>query len=182
MKAHALVLLAVFCSLFMVAIGGRGQSDTAREVGPVLLIDGDRSTEMKYSMASSRGTNTRAGVFSVAKEYLTFGGGKADLRTKDSNPVFEFYADAGFNVPSGIYIFKFDEHKDRRDVRTGKAQVGKSSSGIPKDHFIETTLEELGKGQNSTTHYHMKPATPLRPGEYCLVRSGYSCFDFGVDP
>lgn len=168
-------------SLLIVTVALTVQSDIPRVAGPVLLIDGDKSTEMKYSMSSTRGTETRAGIFSVAKQYLSFGGGKANLRTKNPSPVFEFSADSSFNVGTGVYIYRFDAHKDRRDIRVGKAKVSSSSGGVPKDRFVPTTLEEIGKGQNSI-QYRMKVVSPLKPGEYCLVRSDYSCFDFGVDP
>ena len=52
---------------------------------------------------------------------------------------------------------------------------------IPKDHLIETRIEEIGKGQNSNKRYRLRPIAPLPSGEYCLSRKFSACYDFGVD-
>jgi hypothetical protein len=175
MKASILTipLLVLFSS------SGIGQSDAPRTVGKVLLIDGEKSVEMKYSMSNARATMS---IFSTAKQYLILPGTVATLRIKNPLPVFEFYADAGLNVETAVYVLRFDRESDRRQVRVAKAKGRKAASGVPKDHTIAGALEEIGDGPNSTKHYRLKPSSPLRPGEYCLVRSNESCFDFGVDP
>jgi hypothetical protein len=155
------------------------QSDTPRTVGKVLLVDGDKSIEMKYSMSSTRGTMS---IFSTAKQYFVFAGRTANLRTKNPLPIFDLYADSGLNAATGIYLLRFEQESDRRQIRVAKAKGRKATGGVPKDRQISGIFEEIGDGPNSTKHYRVKPSSPLKPGEYCLVRSDDSCFDFGVDP
>jgi len=108
-----------------------------------------------------------------------FKGPRAALRTKTTLPEFQFEMDPGFDDP--VYLFRFDVHSDRREIRVARGSGGLSEMSIPKDHLIETTVEEIGNGQNSTKRYRLKPLAPLRTGEYCLSRKIWTCYDFGVD-
>ncbi|HMJ26640.1 MAG TPA: hypothetical protein VK475_12455, partial [Pyrinomonadaceae bacterium] len=75
--------------------------------------------------------------------------------------------------------FRFDVRSDRREIRVAKGSGGLALMSIPKDHLIETTVEEIRNG--STKRYRLKPTGPLPPGEYCLSRRMSICYDFGVD-
>src|SRR4029077_1999757 len=104
---------------------------------------------------------------------------RATLRTKTREPEFQFEMDPGFDEP--VDLFRFEVRSDRREIRVAKGTGGLAPMSIPKDHLIETTLQEIGSGQNSMKRYRLKPAAPLRPGEYCLGRNISTCYDFGVD-
>jgi hypothetical protein len=157
--------------------------DSPRTIGKVLLVDNDKTIEMKYSVARHRGTSSAVkGVFATDKDYSVLSGAQALLRTTNPLPIFDFYADAGLNIQDSIYVIRYDRESDRRQVRVAIAKGGKVRTGVPKDRRPDTLLENLGDGPNSTTHYRLKPSIALSPGEYCLVRSAESCFDFGVDP
>lgn len=171
----ALLLTGVVLTLFISAIPVQ---DTPRVVGRASLVDGSQTIEMRYSISSPRG---KVGFMNKTKVYFVFGGSKANLRITNPLPAFEFYADSGLNVDTAIYLFRFDPEKDRRQVRVGKADGKTATTGVPKDHLIASTIKEIGDGPNSTKRYRLTPSAALRPGEYCLVRSDESCFDFGVD-
>lgn len=141
----------------------------------VRLIDGSRSFELKYSVASRRG---HTGI-ATGKQYFVFLGGRAAVRTLNRTPTFEFVTDPAFDEP--IRLFRLDMQGNRREIRVAKGTSGLAEVSIPKDHIIQTTLAEVGDGANSTKRYRLTPATVLRPGEYCLGRNSYTCFDFGVD-
>ena len=171
------ILYLGFAVLFFAsALPARHQSDAPRELGAVTFTAGSKSVPMKSTIPSSRG---RVGIAS-SKQYFIFRGSKAVLRTTSTMPVFQFYADAKLNEASEVYLFKFDVHSDRREIRVAKGPGGLAPFLIPKDHIILTSLEEIGDGPNSTKRYRMKPTAPLRPGEYCLARSS-DYYDFGVD-
>ena len=141
----------------------------------VVLLDGNQSIQMKYTIASRR---SHTGITS-STQYFVFGGPRAALRSITRTPAFEFETDPGFEDP--VYLFKFDAHTTSREIRVAKGSGGLAELSIPKDHIIQTSLKEIGDGTISTKRYRLKPTSALRPGEYCLGRSSYSCFDFGVD-
>lgn len=171
------ILCLGFAILFFAsALPARRQSDTQGELGAVTLTADGKSVRMKYSIPSSRG---RVGIGS-SKQYFIFRGPKAVMRTTSTMPEFQFYADAKLNEAAEVYLFKFDMHSDKREIRVAKGPGGLAVFSIPKDHIIPTSLEEIGDGPNSTKRYRMKPTAPLRPGEYCLARSS-DYYDFGVD-
>jgi hypothetical protein len=171
------ILYLGFAVLFFAsALPAQLQSDAPRELGAVTLTAGNKSVPMKYSIPSSRG---RVGIAS-SKQYFIFRGPKAVIRTTSTMPVFQFDADPRLNEASDVYLFKFDMHSDRREIRVAKGSGGLAVFSIPKDHIIPTSLEEIGDGPNSTKRYRLTPTAPLRPGEYCLVRSS-DYYEFGVD-
>jgi hypothetical protein len=145
------------------------------EMQAVLIIDGTQSLRMKDVAASSR---SRWGL-TASKQYFIFEGPKAVIRSKTSMPVFQFELDPAF--ADAVYLFRFDMHSDRREVRVAKGLGGLAELSLPKDHIIPTKLEMIGDGQNSTKRYQIKPTMPLPPGEYCLSGNISVCFDFGVD-
>jgi hypothetical protein len=141
----------------------------------VLLVEGNQTIQMRDNVASSKGSWQVV----VSKRLYALKGPRAALRTKTALPEFQFETDPAFD--DSVYLFRFDRHSDRREIRVARGSGGLAEMSIPKDHLIETRMEEIGNGQNSTRRYRLKPLAPLQPGEYCLSRKFSSCYDFGVD-
>lgn len=176
--AMRILLLGLAVLLLASALSGQRQSDAPGGIRAVTLRDGTQAVPMKNSIPARRG---RVGIGS-SKQYFIFRGPRAVIRTTSSTPVFEFDADPTFNEASEVYLFKFDMHSDKKEIRVAKGAGGDLAEFmIPKDHIIPTSLEEIGGGQTSTKRYRMKPTAPLRPGEYCLSQVSNSYYDFGVD-
>jgi hypothetical protein len=131
---------------------------------------------MKATEPARRG---RLGVGS-GKQYYVFRGRRSALRLTNTTPEFEFYADPGL-VSSAVYLFNFETHSDRREIKVASGPGGFAVFKIPKERILPTSLEEIGDGPNSTKRYRMKPTMALRPGEYCLAQNSVSYYDFGVD-
>ena len=170
-----MLLPAIPILLLVNVLSAQCQIDAPGDIRAVLLIEGTQSVQMRESIASRKG---RSGV-TASKQYFIFGGPKAAVRTRTVTPVFQFDADPAFDDP--VYLFKLDMRSDRREIRVAKGSGGLAVMSIPEDHLIETALEEIGTGQNSTRRYRLKPKAPLQPGEYCLSRRISTCYDFGVD-
>lgn len=161
--------------LFVVSLLAQKQVYEPGDIQRVLLVEANQSVQMRDKVASRKG---RWGVV-VSKQFYVFKGRRATLRTKTTLPEFQFEIDATFD--DAVYLFRLDVHSDRREIRVAKGTGGLALMSIPKDHVIETKLEEIGSGQNSTKRYRLKPIAPLQPGEYCLSRQIAICYDFGVD-
>ena len=161
--------------LFAASLVAAQQVYEPGDIQRVLLVDGTQSVQMKDSVASRKGSSS---VF-VSKQFYVFKGSRAALRTKTTRPEFQFETDPAFDDP--VYLFRFDVHSDRREIRVAKGSGGLALMSLPKDHLIETTVEEIGNGQNQRKRYLLKPTMPLQPGEYCLSRRFSICYDFGVD-
>src|SRR5205085_8218040 len=73
-------------------------------------------------------------------------GPRAALRMKTRLPEFQFEMDQAFDDP--VYLYRFDVHSDRREIRVAKGSGGLAVMSIPEDHLIETRSEErrVGKG------------------------------------
>lgn len=145
------------------------------DIQRVLLVDGNQTVQMRDNVASSKSSWQVV----VSKQIYAFTGPRASLRTKNTLPEFQFEIDPAFDDP--VYVFKFDRRSDRREIRVAKGSGGLTEMSIPRDHLIETKMEEIGKGQNATRRYRLRPMVPLQPGEYCLSRKFSTCYDFGVD-
>jgi hypothetical protein len=128
---------------------------------------------MKDTVASRKGSSNVI----VSKQFYVFKGPRAALRTKTQLPEFQFETDPAFDDP--VYLFRFDVRSDRREIRVARGSGGLALMSIPKDHLVETTVDEIGNGL--TKHYRLKAVAPLQPGEYCLSRRFSTCYDFGVD-
>jgi hypothetical protein len=161
--------------LFAVSLFGQQQVYETGDIQSVKLIDGNKTVQMRDNVASSK-SNWQV---LVSKQVYAFKGPRAALRTKSTIPEFQFELDPAFDNP--VYLFRFDRHSDRREIRVAKGSGGLTEMSIPTDHLIETRMEEIGSGQNSTRRYRLKPTVPLQPGEYCLSRKFSTCYDFGVD-
>jgi hypothetical protein len=171
-----LVTLLFAVSLFAVSLFAVSEAQQVYEPGDiqhVILVDGTQSVQMKDNAASRKGSWSVV----VSKQFYVFKGPRAALRTKTTRPEFQFEMDPTFDDP--VYLFRFDIHSDRREIRVAKGSGGLAEMSLPKDHLIETTVEEIGNG--ATKRYRLKPVAPLKPGEYCLSRKIWICYDFGVD-
>lgn len=156
------------------------QGDAARQVGPVLMCTGESKIEMRYSVAAKRGEVAGFGVFAKSKEYFVFSGQRAALRATPS-VAFEFDVPSDLNPESNIYLIRFETKTDRREIRTGIVGARSSKQGVPDDRRVHARFTALSAGDSKTARYRLTPVEPLKPGEYCLVRSKDTCFDFGVD-
>jgi hypothetical protein len=173
-----LVTLLFAASLFAVSLFAVSEAQQVYEPGDiqrVLFVDATQSVQMKDNVASRKGSSSVV----ISKQFYVFKGSRAALRTKTKLPEFQFEMDPAFDDP--VYLFRFDVHSDRREIRVARGSGGLVEMSIPKDHLVETTLEEIGNGQNPTKRYRLKPTMPLQPGEYCLSRRISMCYDFGVE-
>jgi hypothetical protein len=161
--------------LLAASLSAQQQAYAPGELQRVSLVDGTQTVQMRDTVASRKGSWSVV----VSKHHYIFKGPKAALRARTPLPEFQFEADPEFD--NLVQLFRLDVHSDRREIRVAKGSGGLAELAIPKDHIIETTLEEIGNGQNSTKRYRLKPTAPLRPGEYCLSRRISVCYDFGVD-
>ena len=161
--------------LFAASLSAQQQVYEPGDIQRVLLVDGNQSVQMGDNVASRKGSWSVV----VSKQFYVFKGPRAALRTKTKLPEFQFETDPAFDDP--VYLFRFDVHSDRREIRVARGTGGLAEMSIPKDHLIETTMQEIGGGLNSTKRYRLKPTVPLQPGEYCLSRRISICYDFGVD-
>jgi hypothetical protein len=173
-----LVTLLFAASLLAVSLFANSRAQQVYEPGDiqrVLLVDATQSIQMKDSVASRKGSWSVV----VSKQFYVFKSPRAALRTKTTLPEFQFEMDPDFDDP--VYLFRFDVHSDRREIRVARGAGGLVEMSIPKDHLVETKMEEIGNGQNTLKRYRLKPIVPLKPGEYCLSRRIWVCYDFGVD-
>ena len=161
--------------LFAVSLFAQQQGNEPGDIQRVVLVDGNQTVQMRDNVASSKDSWSVV----VSRQLYVFKGARAALRTKSTVPVFQFEIDPAYD--DQVYLFKFDVHSDRREIRVAKGSGGLAEMSIPKDRLIGTTMEEIGNGQNSTKRYRLKPMAPLQPGEYCLSRRISICYDFGVD-
>ena len=161
--------------LFAASLAATQQVYEPGDIQRVLLVDGNQTVQMRDNVASSKSSWQVV----LSKQFYSFKGPRATLRTKTTLPEFQFEKDPAFDAP--VYLFRFDRHSDRREIRVARGSGGLAEMSIPKDHLIETKMEEIGNGQNSTRRYRLKPIMPLPPGEYCLSRKFSTCYDFGVD-
>ena len=161
--------------LFAVSLSAQQQVYEPGDIQRMLLVDATQSVQMKDNVASSKGSWSVV----VSKQFYVFKGPRAALRLKTRLPEFQFEMDQAFDDP--VYLYRFDVHSDRREIRVAKGSGGLAVMSIPEDHLIETALEEIGTGQNSTRRYRLRPKAPLPPGEYCLSRRISTCYDFGID-
>jgi hypothetical protein len=144
------------------------------DIQRVVFVDANQTIQMRDSIASRKGSWNVV----VSKQFYVFKGPRAALRVRTTSPEFQFEIDPAFNDP--VYLFRLDAHSDRREIRVARG-TGLTPMSIPKDHLIETRMEEIGSAQGSTKRYRLKPIAPLQSGEYCLSRRVSICYDFGVD-
>jgi hypothetical protein len=161
--------------VFAASLSAQQQVYAPGDIQRVVFVDANQTIQMRESIASRKGSWNVV----VSKQFYVFKGPRAALRMRTTLPEFQFEIDPAFNDP--VYLFRLDTHSDRREIRVARSTGGLTPMSIPKDHLIETTMEEIGSGQNSTKRYRLKPIAPLQSGEYCLSRRIAICYDFGVD-
>src|SRR5215831_1862958 len=129
--------ISILASLLAAVFSAQAQGDEPGTIHDLVLIEGTQTVKMKDSVASR---NARWGI-AVSKQYFTFAGSKAALRTK-TLPEFQFDAEADADEP--VYLFRFDRRSDRREVRIAKGAGGLAEFELPKDHIVPTRQEEIG--------------------------------------
>jgi hypothetical protein len=177
--------VAVARSRFTIALGllsffALFSSTGAQEALTVILVDGEKRTEMKYTDANRHGQVSGIGVFTQVKSYLTLDGQGADVRTKNPSPQFEFWLQSAMNAKTTVLLVKLDRRSKQREIRLSKAKGRDASTGFPIDHILPVTLEEISSN-GSMTNYRVSSQSPLPPGEYAIVRHPNLFFDFGID-
>ena len=170
MSFPGLVMLLFVASLF-----AQQQAYELGDIQHVLLVEENQTVQMTDSVASRKGSWRVL----ASEQFFVFKGRRARLRTKTNLPEFQFEMNPAFD--DSVQLFRLDVRSDRREIRVARGTGGLAEMTIPKDHLIETKLEEIGNGQNSTRRYRLKPTALLQPGEYCLSRNISTCYDFGVD-
>ena len=166
--------LAVTMLLFAVTTLATPQSMT-----DVVVVDGTERIQMKYSVADNRISSDMFG----AEGRKTLNGNRADLRIKNLSPQFLVYSDPAVNLSNSTVLVRFDVKSDRREIRDVKVAMGYVFSSLPKDHVIDVNIEEVRTepGNRRMILYKLTPKSPLKRGEYCLIRNRTFFFDFGVD-
>jgi hypothetical protein len=152
---------------------------TPQSMNDVIVVDGTERIQMKYSIADTKISSNMLG----GKAHSTLNGQKADLRVKSASPQFLLYSDPAVNLSNAVVLIRLDVKSDHREIRTVKVGMGNVSSSLPKDHVIEVNIEEIRSesGNRRMNLYKMTPKSPLKSGEYCLIRNRTLFFDFGVD-
>jgi len=167
-------MLAVASVLFAITtyVMPQGMTD-------VVVVDGADRIQMKYSLADNQ---ISSNVFG-SKAHSTLNGKRADLRIKNASPQFMLYSDPAVNLSNAAVLVRLDVKTDHREIRTMKVNMGSLSSSLPKDHVIDMNIEQVRTepGNRRMNLYKMTPTSPLKPGEYCLIRNRTYFFDFGVD-
>lgn len=152
---------------------------TPQGMTDVVVVDGADRIQMKYSLADNQ---ISSNVFG-AKGRSTLNGNRADLRIKNALPQFMLFSDPAVNLSNAAVLVRLDVKSDHREIRTVKVNLGGASSSLPKDHLIDVNIEQVRTepGNRRMNLYKITPTSPLKPGEYCLIRNRTFFFDFGVD-
>lgn len=151
----------------------------------VVLIDGGTRTIMKYSSPQMR-TNSMLGAvvnpFHKSRVRNALNGNHAQLRTKNTSPIFEVNIAADANPSDVVALVKLTPKSDTRQIETGRGSITGVSSGFRKEDLLPISLEELaGAGTSAHKTYRVKLVNALPPGEYALAYGGAAYYDFGVD-
>src|SRR5512140_1891685 len=98
------------------------------DIQRVLFVDQTQSVQMKDNFA------TRQGSWSVvvSKQFYVFKGPRASLRTKNPLPEFQFETEPAFDDP--VYLFRFDVHSGRREIRVARGSGDLVPMSLPQDH------------------------------------------------
>lgn len=153
--------------------------------GDVVLVDGDRRVQMKYSTSNAR-TNSMMGAmvnpFHKSRIRAALNGNHAQLRITNTSPMFEVTLVSNVNPSDVIALIRLTPKSDRREVETGRGGITGVSSGFRKSDLVPISVEDAqGAGGSTFKVYRAKVVSPLQPGEYALVTQGGGYYDFGVD-
>jgi hypothetical protein len=162
---------------------GAGGSVSLQSTSGVFLIDGASRTSMKYSTPEAR-TNSMMGAvvnpFHKSRVRNALNGNHAQLRTKNTLPIFEVGIPADANPSDVVALVKLNPKSDRREIETGRGSITGISSGFRKEDLVPTSLEEIPGGTGQKT-YRIKPVNAMPAGEYALVYGRAAYYDFGID-
>src|SRR5258708_306732 len=81
-------------------------SATGQSALTIVLVDGDKRTEMKYTRPNTQGKVGGVGIFTTVKGYDTLYGKEADVRTKNLSPQFEFWLTSAANPKSEVVLVR----------------------------------------------------------------------------
>ena len=162
-----------------------GSNPPASSAGGIYLVDGSQRTPMKYSSTDARSNSMLGAVvnpFHKTRFRAALTGNHAQLRTKNTAPIFEAWIEADANPSDVIVIVRLKAKSETREIETLRAGITGSSSGFRKEDCLPVTLEELTSTASTNRKlYRVKLVNPLVPGEYALVYLSGMFYDFGVD-
>jgi hypothetical protein len=173
--------------------GSRDTDMPASEDHSFFLYDNDKKIRLEraHGFASSLrpGFIRRFGGPAYGYASLSESGPAAALRVTNKNPGFgELAVPFDLRVPELAHLVKLglDSGTKRRRVVPAKVQAfHQTEPGFPQEVRIEVVVEEVremtSKGRRMRV-YRMRPAAPLAAGEYAVVLSMRSFFDFAIDP
>ena len=152
----------------------------------IIMIDKGARTTLKYvkpqRRAASRGGIWAGGIAGVAS-YCVLPNPKASLRVTP-NATFIVSVPENASIENYLVLANFEPRKNgTREVLTGGGTGINMSTGIPKVRVVALTVEKAADQSRAPAQhiiYAVKPAQPLKKGEYAFVGSD-KCFDFGVD-
>lgn len=108
-----------------------------------------------------------------------------ELRPKEANLRaigeidFLVVREAAAELGGELFLLKADVKRNRRDVSIGTESITTGARSRVKD-AIPLTIDKIADGV-----WRLKPAQPLKPGEYCFAvptaLGHWALFDFGVD-
>jgi hypothetical protein len=158
---------------------------TVPAAGGVFLIDGAQRTSMKYSTPETRSNSMLGAVvnpFHKSRIRAALTGNHAQLRTKNTSPVFEVTLAADANPSDLVTLVKLKPKSETREIETLRTGITGVSSGYRKEDRLAVTLEETTAPTSANQKiYRVKLVNPLVPGEYALVYGAGLYYDFGVD-
>lgn len=150
----------------------------------VILIDGTRRVQMKYSSPDPRGSGLFGNPLS-SKVRSALPGNHSPLRITNTSPMFEIALPVNVHPSDAVAIVKLDVKADRREIEFVRAGITGSSIGPPKNKIIPVSLEEVESNDKPGGQYYkiyrVKLVSPIPPGEYALMGNAAQFYDFGVD-
>lgn len=161
-----------------------GAGGGAITYGDIFLVDGDKRTQMKYSVANARTNSMLGGVvnpFHKTKIRAALNGNHAQLRITNTSPVFDAALPSNVNPSDVIALVKLTPKADRREIETGRGGITGVSSGFRKSDLVPVSIEETATAGTGYKVYRAKVVSPLQPGEYALVTQTGVYYDFGID-
>jgi hypothetical protein len=149
----------------------------------VVLIDGDKRLQMKYSTPDMR-TNSMLGAMvnplHKSRVRAALKENHSTLRIGNNSPVFEISIEKDANPLDVIAVVKLEPKSETREIEQGRGSITGVSTGFRKADLIAISVEE-GAANQTQKSYRIRLVNPLVPGEYAVVVRGGVYYDFGVD-
>lgn len=155
----------------------------------VLLIDGNRRTEMKAGVVEGGKGNIIP--FIGGKGKMVLKGQRAETRIFNGSPEFELSLYEASDPSKTFFLIKPSIKSESREIQVFKVNaVGKTSTGLKKGDLIPITIEEMknsdpGSALGRLRRYRVRVQTPLDAGEYVFTNNGISFgsnfYDFAID-